>query len=58
MAVEARATWQQAFVATNTLTLGHNTWCGFLAYEVVCNGWDAFKPLAPDFPNYNYFSLT
>lgn len=40
MVVETRATWPQAFVATNLLTLGYNAWCGFLAGErgaVVCS---------------------
>ncbi|WP_315862690.1 hypothetical protein [Picosynechococcus sp. PCC 73109] len=34
------ANWQESFVATNLLALGHNAWCGYLCGErgtVVCS---------------------
>jgi hypothetical protein len=40
MVSEPQMDWQQAFIATNLLTLGYNAWCGFLSGErgaVVCS---------------------
>ncbi len=40
MTATEQTDWQQAFVATNLLTLGYNAWCGFLAAgrgAVVCS---------------------